>query len=123
MIKYKGEACSNYQSVSVKNIRWLETVQVSKKNRVSILPEEKSVDEDIKEIIGNSIKVSYRWIYNKMRREILNYYYYVDNSTCLCDKSRIFQSSNNWLSKFCSSTTLFRENVAKTKLRNVRKVE
>ena len=35
-----------------------------------------------------------------MRQEILNYYYSVDNVTWFCDKSIIFQSSNNWLSKF-----------------------
>ena len=35
-----------------------------------------------------------------MSREILNYYYYVYNGTLLCDKSILFQSSNNWLSKF-----------------------
>ena len=34
-----------------------------------------------------------------MRKDILKYYYYVENGTYLCYKSRIFQSQNNWLSK------------------------
>ena len=36
----------------------------------------------------------------KYWKDILNYYYFVENGTWLCDKARIFQSSNNWLSKF-----------------------
>ena len=33
-------------------------------------------------------------------KDILNYYHYVENGTCLCDKAIILQSSNNWLYEF-----------------------
>ena len=44
--------------------------------------------------------VYYIWIKHKMRMEIINYYYYVENGTLLCDKSRLLRSSKNWLPKF-----------------------
>ena len=80
-------------------IHQLGNAQVSNKIRI-FLPEEKLVAEDIKERTINSLNVSSRWLKNKMRKDIINYYYSVENGTCLCDKSRIFQSSINLLSKF-----------------------
>ena len=38
-----------------------------------------------------------------MRREILKYYYSLDDGTWLCDKSSILQSSKSFLSKFMHS--------------------
>ena len=38
-----------------------------------------------------------------MRREIINNYYSVEDSTWLYDKPIILQSSNNWLSNFIHS--------------------
>ena len=56
------------------------------------LPEQKRVAQAIEQMISSSLKASYRWINNNMRKDILNYYYSVDNGTWLCDKAIIFQS-------------------------------
>ena len=48
-----------------------------------------------------------------MSSEILNSYYSMVNYTWLCDKVRIFQSSNNWMSNFMQ-----RYNFAKKKCSN-----
>ena len=66
----------------------------------SFLSEDKRVAGDIKERISNRLKLSSRRINNKISKDILNYFYYVENVTWLCDKARFYQSSNNWLSKF-----------------------
>ena len=69
----------------------LGNVHISKKKRGIFVPEEKRTGEDIKERRRNMLRMSSRWINNKIRREILNYYYSVENGTWLCDKNRIFQ--------------------------------
>ena len=53
------------------------------------LPGDKMVYKSIKDSTSNSIKVSSRWMKKNIRKEILNYYYSVENGTCLCDKYRI----------------------------------
>ena len=58
------------------------------------------IDEDIEERISNMIKVYSIWIKKKMRSYILNYYYFVENGTWLCDITTLYQLSNNWLSDF-----------------------
>ena len=82
--------------------RWLGTAQVSNKRR-TFLPEQKGVAEDIKQRISSRHKLSYILINNNMSSEILNSYYSMVNYTWLCDKVRIFQSSNNWMSDFIQS--------------------
>ena len=57
--------------------------QISNKRRSIFGPEEKRVDDAIKKRIMNRLTVSSIWIKQKTRREILNYYYYVDNDTRL----------------------------------------
>ena len=47
--------------------------------------------------------MSSRWIDQKKSREILNSYFSMENGTWLCDKSRIFQSSDSCLYKFIHS--------------------
>ena len=83
------------------------------------LPEEKRVAEAIKERITNRLKVSYRWIKNNMRREILNYSYSVKNGTGLCDKARILQSSNNCLSKFMQRYNSTKKKCSSKKVNNI----
>ena len=61
------------------------------------------------------LNVSSRWINNKRRRKILNYYYYVENGTWSCGKAILSQSSNNWLSNFMQSY-----NFTKNKITNKR---
>ena len=56
------------------------------------LPEDKMFSDAIKERISKRLKKYSRRIKNKMRKEILNYYYSVDNDTWLCDKDILFQS-------------------------------
>ena len=83
-------------------------LQEKKKN----LPEEKRVSKSIKERIRNSLKVSYRFINNKMSSEILNSYYSVDNGTWLCDKFIFLQSSNILCPSLSSTTTSLLINTA-----------
>ena len=40
-----------------------------------ILPEEKSVSEDIEERTSNRLRASYIWIKKNMSKKVLNYYY------------------------------------------------
>ena len=61
-----------------KKIRCLGNVQISKKRRGVLGSEEKRIDKAIKERIRNSLKVSDIWKNHKIRRYILNYYYYVN---------------------------------------------
>ena len=76
---------------SLKKTRWLGTAHVSN-NRISFLPEDKKFAKSIKERTSNRLKKYSRWINNKMRKEILKYYYSIDNDTWLCDKAILFQS-------------------------------
>ena len=55
------------------------------------LPEDKRFSWDIKERIINRLKEYPRWIKNKTRKDILNYYYSVENDTWLFDKAILFQ--------------------------------
>ena len=48
--------------------------------------------EAIKERISNMITEYSLWMKDKMREEILNYSYYVENDTWLRDRAIIFQS-------------------------------
>ena len=70
----KEKHASMTKQYMTKQTRWLGTAQVPKKRRIFI-PEEKRVAEAIEYIISSSIKVSYIWIKNNMRKDILNYYY------------------------------------------------
>ena len=56
------------------------------------LPEYKGFVEDFKERISNRFKEYFRWIKNKMMKDIVNYYYSIENDTCFCDKAILFQS-------------------------------
>ena len=85
---------------SLKKNRLIGNSQVSTKRRGVFVPEDKRADEAITDRIRNSIRVSYIWIKQKMMREVLNYFCSVENVNWLCDKSRLFQSSNNFMSKF-----------------------
>ena len=64
-------------------------------------------------MISNSFKVYSRIIRNNMRKETLNYYYYMDNGTWLCEKTIIYQASNNCLSKFMQSYKFTKNKAAK----------
>ena len=88
--KYEGEVCINYQEVPEKP-RWSGTAQVPNKIR-RFLPEEKMVANAIKDMTRNRLKVSPRWINKNTMKDILNYFYSVDNDTWLWDKSRLLQS-------------------------------
>ena len=70
---------------------WLGTAHVSRKIKIFLLPEEESFAEVIKERISNRLKEYSKWIKKYMRKEILNYYYFLDHYPWLCDKSIIFQ--------------------------------
>ena len=67
-----------------KQTKLLGTVQVSQKRGICA-PEEKSAGKDIKGMKRNMLKASSVWINHNIRREILNYYYSVDNGTWLFD--------------------------------------
>ena len=83
------------------------------------LPEKKFFAKDIKDIISNSMKVSYRWLKKQLRKEILNHYYSVDNVTRLCHKPKIFQSSSNCLSKFVQRYNLTKNKHSNKKVKKL----
>ena len=56
------------------------------------LPADKRFSKAMKERISNRLKEYSIWIKKNMRKEILNYYYSVENDTWLCDKPIISQS-------------------------------
>ena len=86
--------------ITQQNVIWLGNLCISKKIRGISGPGEEIVAGDIKYRRINMLKVSSIYINKKMSRQILNYYYSVENGTWSCYKSRLFQLSNNWQSKF-----------------------
>ena len=51
--------------------------------------------------------------------DILNYYHYVENGTCLCDKAIILQSSNNSLSNFMQRFNFTKNKHGKKKVKRL----
>ena len=64
-----------------KQTKCLVTVQVFKERRLLFVPEDKITGEVIKDRRRNMLSFSSKWINHKMRREILKYYYSVENGT------------------------------------------
>ena len=87
----RDKHASTTKQYTTKKTTWLGTAQVSKKIRI-FLPEWKMVAAAIEYRISSMLMVSYRWIKKNMKKDILNYYYSVDNYTWLCDKFIILQS-------------------------------
>ena len=90
--KYEVEACINDQEVNEKNKPGGQGLQRYPRKEEDFLPEDERVAQAIEQRISSSLKASYIWIKNNKRKDILNYYYSVENGTWLFDKSRIFQS-------------------------------
>ena len=76
----------------LKKNRWLGTAHVSNKIGIFFKPGDESFTKANKEGVSNRIKEYSIWINNNTRKEIINYYYSMDNETWLCDKSILLQS-------------------------------